>query len=83
MEAEIRTCETCRAKVVFAPCLGCGAGVCETCALFELIGSGCGCVMAGLLLPEMRLGPDGEPERRLSRPAGRTRIGHLEMTISF
>jgi hypothetical protein len=38
--------------------------------------------LAGLLLPEMRMGPVGEPERRLSRPAGRTRIGHLEMTIS-
>lgn len=44
MEKKEKMCETCRRKVVFAPCLGCGAGVCETCVQFELIGSGCGCV---------------------------------------
>jgi hypothetical protein len=44
MEAQGKVCETCRGKVVFVLCLGCGAGICETCARFELIGSGCGCV---------------------------------------
>ena len=44
MEPQEKACVTCRAKAVFALCLGCGAGVCDTCAQFELIGSGCGCV---------------------------------------
>ncbi len=44
MEAQQKACETCRANAVFVLCLGCGAGVCDTCAQFELVGSGCGCV---------------------------------------
>ncbi len=39
--------------------------------------------VAGLLLPRMRLEPDGEPECRLSRPAGRARTDHRIMTTSF
>jgi hypothetical protein len=52
MRDETKTCEICRAKVVFASCLGCGAGVCEPCALFELIGSGCGCVWPAYYCPK-------------------------------
>ncbi|MCU0531986.1 MAG: hypothetical protein MUF17_01375 [Syntrophales bacterium] len=44
MEPQEKACVTCREKTVFALCLGCGAGVCDSCAQFELIGSGCGCV---------------------------------------
>jgi len=40
----MESCEICREKIVFAPCLGCGKRVCDACSRFELIGSGCGCV---------------------------------------
>lgn len=44
MSSANEACVKCRNKKIFAFCLGCGAGVCEDCARFELIGSGCGCV---------------------------------------
>jgi hypothetical protein len=37
-------CGICEKEKVFAKCLGCERLLCEQCALFELIGSGCGCV---------------------------------------
>jgi hypothetical protein len=38
------TCAVCAQHPVFTNCTGCGTGICESCAHFELIGSGCGCV---------------------------------------
>jgi hypothetical protein len=35
---------TCEKAGFFVACLGCGMPLCEPCARFELIGSGCGCV---------------------------------------
>jgi len=43
VEKEI-VCAKCGNPKTFTKCLGCGAVVCESCAIFELIGSGCGCV---------------------------------------
>ena len=37
-------CAKCRNPKVFAVCLGCEVKLCEPCSVFELIGSGCGCV---------------------------------------
>jgi hypothetical protein len=37
-------CAMCGGRKLFAACLGCGLELCERCARFELIGSGCGCV---------------------------------------
>ncbi len=37
-------CVICSKAKVFVKCLGCSALLCEGCASFELIGSGCGCV---------------------------------------
>jgi len=43
MENEV-LCGICVKAKVFAKCLGCSVSLCERCACFELIGSGCGCV---------------------------------------
>lgn len=37
-------CRTCGNTKIFSKCLGCDASLCEACSVFELIGSGCGCV---------------------------------------
>ncbi|HET6459703.1 MAG TPA: hypothetical protein VFG29_02840 [Syntrophales bacterium] len=37
-------CDICTKAKVFTKCLGCAVSLCEGCACFELIGSGCGCV---------------------------------------
>ena len=37
-------CAICIKAKVFVKCLGCSVSLCEKCACFELIGSGCGCV---------------------------------------
>ncbi|MFZ2447038.1 MAG: hypothetical protein WAW37_11825 [Syntrophobacteraceae bacterium] len=37
-------CARCGGAPVFTACAGCGAMLCGKCVLFELIGSGCGCV---------------------------------------
>jgi hypothetical protein len=68
MGAEIKTCEICRAKAVFASCLGCSAGVCETCALFELIGSGCGCVWPAYYCPKCAWDPKVNPNAAFRDP---------------
>lgn len=44
MTIESTTCSLCTRRSAFTTCTGCGAAVCEVCAHFELIGSGCGCV---------------------------------------
>ncbi len=43
MEQEI-VCAKCRDPKAYAKCLGCEVTLCESCSIFELIGSGCGCV---------------------------------------
>jgi len=43
MKKEI-VCAKCDNPKTFAKCLGCEAVLCESCSIFELIGSGCGCV---------------------------------------
>jgi hypothetical protein len=43
MEDEV-LCAICIKTKVFVKCLGCSVSLCESCACFELIGSGCGCV---------------------------------------
>lgn len=44
MKEDPLTCSVCVQRPVFTSCAGCGLGLCESCAHFELIGSGCGCV---------------------------------------
>ena len=68
METQGKACETCRGKAVFALCLGCGAGVCETCAQFELIGSGCGCVWPAYYCPKCAWDPAVNPNAALRDP---------------
>jgi len=68
MEPKEKTCETCRQKVVFVPCLGCGAGVCKTCVQFELIGSGCGCVWPAYYCPKCAWDPYVNPNAAFRDP---------------
>lgn len=68
MEPQQKTCEACRLKVVFTPCLGCGAGVCDTCAQFELIGSGCGCVWPAYYCPKCAWDPYVNPNAAFRDP---------------
>ena len=68
MEPNGKACETCREKAVFALCLGCGAGVCEACALFELIGSGCGCVWPAYYCPKCAWDPMVNPNAAFRDP---------------
>lgn len=44
-------CVCCSAES-FTPCAGCLDWVCERCAQFELIGSGCGCVWPAYFCPK-------------------------------
>jgi len=49
----METGRNCRCgKVHFAACLGCQRSICQECAVFELIGSGCGCVWPAYYCPE-------------------------------
>ena len=63
-----KACDACRTGAVFVPCLGCGVGVCETCAQFELIGSGCGCVWPAYYCPKCAWDPLVNPNAAFRDP---------------
>ena len=60
-------CEICRGQV-FTTCLGCGKAVCQACARFELIGSGCGSVWPAYYCPGCVMDPDINPNAILREP---------------
>ena len=61
------SCDICRGQV-FTTCLGCGKAVCQECARFELLGSGCGCVWPAYYCPACVMDPDINPNAMLREP---------------
>lgn len=49
-------------------CLGCGIPVCEACARFELIGSGCGCVWPAYYCHACAFDPAVNPNASFREP---------------
>ena len=68
MERPDSVCAVCREPKVFTACLGCGKPVCERCARFELIGSGCGCVWPAYYCPACVQDPAINPNASLREP---------------
>jgi hypothetical protein len=64
----MRRCESCGVKALFATCLGCGMELCENCARFELIGSGCGCVWPVYYCRDCVANPTINPNAALREP---------------
>lgn len=63
-----RICGACGGKEFFVACLGCGLGLCEKCARFELIGSGCGCVWPAYYCTRCAQDPAINPNAVLREP---------------
>ncbi len=63
------SCEICGGKV-FTVCPGCGKAVCQACARFELIGSGCGSVWPVYYCPACVQDPVINPNAILREPEG-------------
>lgn len=61
------SCEICEGPV-FTTCVGCGEAVCQACARFELIGSGCGSVWAVYYCQACAMDPDMNPNAILREP---------------
>ncbi|HOD36174.1 MAG TPA: hypothetical protein PLR20_09240 [Syntrophales bacterium] len=45
MADDKKLCGTCGKRTEFVKCVGCETPLCEQCAVFDLIGSGCGTVI--------------------------------------
>jgi hypothetical protein len=61
-------CGTCGREKGFTTCLGCGMPVCEKCARFELIGSGCGCVWPAYYCRTCAFDPAVNPNAAFREP---------------
>ena len=64
-------CGTCGRKKTMVKCIGCDAPVCETCAQFELVGSGCGCVWPAYYCPKCAWDPLVNPNAAFRDPPKR------------
>jgi hypothetical protein len=65
---ELKRCEVCGGERLFATCIGCEMELCESCARFELIGSGCGCVWPVYYCPGCVQNPSINPNAMLREP---------------
>ena len=65
-------CAICGGRKLFTSCLGCGRELCEGCARFELIGSGCGCVWPVYYCPSCVQNPAINPNAMLREPDAAT-----------
>ena len=63
-------CQICGGVAIFVTCLGCGIEMCEGCARFELIGSGCGCVWPAYYCAACARNPFINPNAILRDPEG-------------
>ncbi len=61
-------CGKCGRKKVFVRCLGCEIPICEDCARFELIGSGCGCVWPAYYCVSCAFDPAVNPNASFREP---------------
>ena len=61
-------CAMCGWRRLFTTCLGCGLELCDRCARFELIGSGCGCVWPVYYCQSCVQNPSINPNAMLREP---------------
>jgi len=64
----IKCCVICEGAKIFVACVGCGMELCESCARFELIGSGCGCVWPVYYCSGCVQNPSVNPNAALREP---------------
>ena len=72
MESRVHTerevCGHCGKRLSFIRCTGCEIQLCQECACFELIGSGCGCVWPAYYCPKCAWDPMVNPNAAFRDP---------------